>query len=255
MVLYLPSMTLICVQCKKSIDHNSIRFHMRKHGKIDSSTLSSLEISLEPYPLIYPPVYPGEAIDSIAYLHDPLPGYLICQTCFQGFQKPSTTTPSKSMSEHACFTRPESCTWIEGYTQTFLAGPSARRFQVKSSKPDLVQHSSNAYTEYKAQMDAREPTAMIAAKEDNYRLFNHFLQSEGWLEHVDNLDETEIKSLVTLPTMELKTVNLAKHCYDFLLYWQETLTDYHAQRLIGSRPTQVFILFVYNHSYLTIFLL
>ena len=245
-------MTLICVECKKSIDHKNIRFHKRQHGKIDSITLSNLEDSLVPYPLIYPPVYPTEPIDPIAYLPEPLPGYMICQTCFQGFQKPPNGVLSRSMSEHECFNHPGSCIWVEGYTQSFLAGPSARRFQVKSPKPALVQHSPNAYTEYKAQMEARNPTAMATSKENNYRLFNHFLESEGWLEHIGDLGETEIKSLITLPSTELKTVNLAKHCYEFLLCWQETLTDYHAQHLVGSRPTQVFLPFIYIHSDLTV---
>lgn len=76
---------------------------MRTHGKIDHNTLSSLEQSLQPYPLRYPPLLPSEVVDPIMYLHDPAPGYMICQTCFEGFLKPPTNVPSKSMREHPCF--------------------------------------------------------------------------------------------------------------------------------------------------------
>lgn len=205
---------------------------MDSHGKITVSTLNQVLKSLERFPLVYPPQLPAQELDPIRYLKDPLPGYARCTICYLGFKHSEGVTPSRTMDKHAC-----NGSWTYGFTQTLYPGKSVARFAVKSPTSSPRHFSSAYYAEYKDQIDARPPITITSAKEDNYRVFDHFLESEKWLAHVESLDEKVIKSLITLPLIEPRTLSLAKHCNEFLLHWQARLTDYHARRLIGSRPT------------------
>lgn len=229
--------TLICIECQISIDHTNpgLSQHFRSHHPHRKPRPHNLSEQLakgleEEYSaLIYPPTPPESAVDPIYGLHPPLLNYEICQTCKKGYQG----EPSQSFRKHPC--EKERSKGVPSAVQRFTLSTSYFAVNTLVPPPPPL----DAWNIYSDKMSNRPKAPIEMSVPQNYRILDQFLKKERWVEHVEGLDPSSLRSLIIIRPSDRLAPGLAKHCEAFLQHYQDALQSYSACRLIGTRPKYV----------------
>lgn len=238
--------TLICMTCRISVDHRMIHPHFRvkRHNshnpKPDIQQQLDTEI-LQVYPqgLVYPPAVPSEPVDIIYGLAPPLHDFVRCSECTRWFK--SKASSSSSFRLHQCTkgqpnphhreqSEPAS---VQCFSHT--SAPGAIKFAVRI--PTAPQPLISILAQYQQQCANRPlPPSRISLPE-NHRVLNQFLNKEGWIQCVDGLLPARIFELFQVTLKDAQFPSLSRHIERYLLDVQNSITSYHARRLISTRPS------------------
>ena len=227
--------TLICLECKKSIDPDQARAHATKNHK-ECRLPADFDILLNrahPW-LVKEKIHPKCIVAPIFGLAIRLNKFHVCDRCLQGY----STVPS--FDNHACAedvsTKPGSTLH---HVQTFFLGPRCSFFPVTIPQENRAPLKLSHYEAFKKQQETVKLPESEMVETEDYRQLHRFLRKEGWIDHLKKLPSQEISSLVASPAEEENVGVLSGDVLSLMtrIQFMITATGFQARRLIGHRPS------------------
>lgn len=207
--------SMLCLECSCVVDHEALPHHFAQyHPTFKADPSLHDHVNRCKFQLKYPPNHPTSIVPVVYGLPSPKAEYKVCIACHKGYRGGT----SRSFANHSCHAaRPG---FIECHVQTFGIGSPSPYFAVQPPPSATANH---AWARYQEKMASRNDTVRVASNPDNYRQVHQLLRNQGWIDHVEGLELSQLPLLIDVKKDDPEFPSLALRCEAYLRRVQSSL--------------------------------
>jgi hypothetical protein len=231
-------LTLICVECKRSVDPDQASSHARRlhsYCKIAAGFVTEIK---RKYPgLKAEKIHPAGVVKPIFGLAVPPSQYEVCTRCLRGYSNPP------SFRNHACENpqmdlkgKPHS---FRSHVQTFFHGQRICYFPIDTPTSTADETNVDDFTVFQSQYAQFDAIGDEVVKPDEYRELDQFLYKEDWISHVAGYKLSDLSTLTCLPQQDDIIAPIRSEVFVLMSKIQAVIgsAGFHVRRLLGRRPS------------------